>query len=68
MLMRMDRDQRASFQMNACGFTCAHYGVSNGIRELAREERRPQRAEIHVDEDLHAAGIGSSISSTRHAA
>ena len=38
------------------------------IDTLAGQEGHPQRAEVHIDQQFHAAGNGSSISSTRQAA
>jgi hypothetical protein len=34
----------------------------------ADKEGNPERTEVHVDQEFHAAGRGTSISSTRHAA
>src|SRR5579862_3789570 len=39
-----------------------------GVESMHRKKRNPGGAQIHVDQDLHAPGIGSSSSSTRQAA
>lgn len=38
------------------------------LESLIGQEAKPQRAQVHVDQEFHAADSGTSISSTRHAA
>ncbi len=45
----------------------ADHRPMNGFESVRREEINPERAEVHIDEQLHA-GSASSISSTRQAA
>jgi hypothetical protein len=40
----------------------------NAIEARVGQELDPQRAQVHVDQEFHAAGSGTSISSTRQAA
>jgi hypothetical protein len=40
----------------------------NSFVSMTRQEQSPQRTQVHVDQEFHAAGRGTSISSTRQAA
>ena len=46
----------------------ADRGPVQSLESSQPEHRNPLRRKIHVDDDFHATGSGTSISSTRHAA
>jgi hypothetical protein len=46
----------------------ANVGPVNAIKTRIGQELDPQRAQVHVYQESHAAGSGTSISSTRQAA
>lgn len=84
MAERVHSDESAGFQVGRSGPNCAEHEIADDYgRDVLRADLNdarfigahcidafgnPNRAQVHIDQQFHAAGSDSSISSTRQAA